>query len=689
MRFCRTSWPGPLVILLVASWIAPGFGADDPPLAEYFRSEVAKIEAKPLAGANSAETWKAARPELRRQIREMLGLDPMPDRGDLHVQITGTIERPDFVIERLHYQSSPGLYVTGNLYRPKKVEGRLPAILYVCGHAKVEKDGVILGCKAHYQHHPAWFAANGYVCLIVDTLQLGEVPGLHHGTAREAMWWWESRGYTPAGIEAWNALRGVDYLISRPEVDPTRIGVTGRSGGGATSWWVGALDDRIAAVAPVAGITDLQDHVVAGVVEGHCDCMYYCNTYRWDFPTLAALIAPVPMLVVNTDRDPIFPEGGVRRVYAQAEKVYGWYGAADRLGLVIGEGPHADTEEIRHPTFAFFEKWLKHKDVGTGSIEEPDRKVPIEDLKVLRPGEVPPYARNGVIHESFVNQSAPPTVPKSPEAWESLKSNWMAELQAKVFNAWPAPGEEVPLDRAEAFRSTIPGRSVLALDFNTQAGIRLRAWCLIPEAEAGRSKPSTLVVLDQASWEKGLGKFLVETETGQALATEPGNNPWSKLLTEAEGPVIFVAPRGIGPTSWPASKDVQIRRRFALLGQTLDGMRVWDVRRAIAVLRDTPELAGSTLEITAAGPSTSLALWASVFEPEVSSISLIDPPTTWRDGPSYFGVERVLGLPQAASLVYPRPLTLIGTSSTPWSWTVALSRNLAPAREWPHFVPAP
>src|SRR5205823_1298822 len=88
-----------------------------------------------------------------------------------------------------------------------------------------------------------------------STPQLGELPGLHHGTYREGMWWWQSRGYTPAGVEAWNGIRGIDYLVSRPEVDKTKIAVTGRSGGGATSWWLGAIDDRIAAVVPVAGIT--------------------------------------------------------------------------------------------------------------------------------------------------------------------------------------------------------------------------------------------------------------------------------------------------------------------------------------------------------------------------------------------------------------------------------------------------
>ena len=95
----------------------------------------------------------------------------------------------------------------------------LPAILYVCGHANVVEDGVSLGNKTGYQHHGVWFARHGYVCLVIDTIQLGEIRGEHHGTYKLGRWWWTSRGYTPAGVEAWNGIRALDYLETRPEVD--------------------------------------------------------------------------------------------------------------------------------------------------------------------------------------------------------------------------------------------------------------------------------------------------------------------------------------------------------------------------------------------------------------------------------------------------------------------------------------
>ncbi|MGV2341073.1 MAG UNVERIFIED_CONTAM: hypothetical protein LVR18_46155 [Planctomycetaceae bacterium] len=122
-----------------------------------------------------------------------------------------------------------------------------------------------------------------------------------------------------------------------------RLGVSGRSGGGAYSWWIAALDDRIRCAVPsVAGITSLRDHVVNGCVEGHCDCMYFVNTFRWDYAKLAALLAPRSLLISNTDKDPIFPLEGVVDIHRQVRHIYRLYDADNKLGLQITEGPHAD-----------------------------------------------------------------------------------------------------------------------------------------------------------------------------------------------------------------------------------------------------------------------------------------------------------------------------------------------------------
>src|SRR5262249_22451844 len=188
----------------------------------YFRAQTKQIADRCLTDVASKEDWEKRRPELRWQFLEMMGLDPLPPRTDLKATITGKVEADAFTVENLHFQSSPGLYVTGNLYLPRNAKFPAPAILYVCGHSKVVIDGVSYGCRTAYQPHPAWFAEHGYVCLIIDTLQLGEIEGIHHGTNNLGMWWWHTLGYTPAGIECWNAMRALDYLETRKEVDRTR-----------------------------------------------------------------------------------------------------------------------------------------------------------------------------------------------------------------------------------------------------------------------------------------------------------------------------------------------------------------------------------------------------------------------------------------------------------------------------------
>src|SRR5215208_2655555 len=116
-------------------------------LADYFRSETQKLANASLADVKTWRDWTRRRETYRQQLREMLGLDPLPERTPLHAVVTGTLERDDFTVEKLYFQSRPHLYVTGNLYLPKKRKGQLPAILYVCGHSASKKDGVSFGNK--------------------------------------------------------------------------------------------------------------------------------------------------------------------------------------------------------------------------------------------------------------------------------------------------------------------------------------------------------------------------------------------------------------------------------------------------------------------------------------------------------------------------------------------------------------
>ncbi len=120
---------------------------------EYFRRETAKLTENSLAEIHTLEDWQSRRGEYRRQLFEMLGLDPLPPRTPLQPQVTGQLRQDEWIVENVVFQSQPGLYVTANLYRPAIQSKPLPAVLYVCGHGGEKRDGVSYGNKTHYQHH--------------------------------------------------------------------------------------------------------------------------------------------------------------------------------------------------------------------------------------------------------------------------------------------------------------------------------------------------------------------------------------------------------------------------------------------------------------------------------------------------------------------------------------------------------
>lgn len=631
---------------------AIGTSRADAMLADYFRDQTAKLRDRCLTDIKSLDDWQAKRKLYREQLFEMLGLMPLPEKTDLKPVVTGKVEHEQFTVENIHFQSRPGLYVTANLYIPKGLEKPAPAILYVCGHALVKKDSVSFGNKTAYQHHAAWFARHGYVCMVIDSLQLGEIEGIHHGTYRYKMWWWNSRGYTPAGVEAWNCIRALDYLQTRKEVDASRFGVTGRSGGGAYSWWISALDDRIKAAVPVAGITDLQNHVVDGCIEGHCDCMYIVNTFGWDYPLVAALVAPRPLLISNSDKDTIFPLDGVVRVHEKVRNIYRLYGAEKNLGLNITEGPHKDTQELRIHAFVWFNRFLKD---DSSLIDKP--AVPFfepEQLKVFK--ELPADEINTKIHESFVPKNQHPLVTQSEEQRLAL----LKTLREKSFGGWPTQAQAGPLNIRQVFSAERHGIRLSAFDFTSQPHVRLRLY-LAHRPGIERAEKVMLNVPDEQEWTQWLAGMRIgfADELKDETLPDPNEanfNHIRETLKDNNIVLAYAAPRGIGLTAWNPDerKQTQIRRRFMLLGQTLDGMRVWDVRRAIQAAGQVELLNDVPVALKGQRLTAGIVLYASLFEPDIAGLDLRHLPRSHREGPVFLNVLRYMDIPQAVAMAAER-----------------------------------
>ena len=614
---------------------------DNPELAAYFEDEVRRIEKdNELTQVQTLAEWQDAKQELREQLFDMLGLSPRPEKTPLQSETTATTEEAEFVVERVHFQSLPGLYVTGNFYRPRSIDGPLPTILYVCGHGQVKKDSVSFGNKTHYHHHGAWFARNGYACLTIDTLQLGEIEGLHHGTYKLDRWWWNSRGYTPAGVEAWNCIRALDYLETRPEVDAKRMGVTGRSGGGAYSWWIAALDDRIQCAVPVAGVTSLRDHVINGCVEGHCDCMYMANTFRWDYATVAALVAPRPLLISNTDKDTIFPLEGVIDIHRQVRHIYELHGAGENLGLQITEGPHEDTQELHIHAFRWFNRFLKH---DKSMIEKTAVKFfEPEQLKVF--AQLPTDEINTTIDEKFVLQARVPSVDdvlKDQDAWYNSR---LGQLRERCFRAWPdsdpdwKPATETRLESLSVEEFELAQQEIwqrVRIHFESESHVPLYLDVVF-------SKEKTLESLEDAT---------IIVSDGKDPLKSYGSG--SRSLLPQSACIVVFTPRGMGPHAWQGdeAKQRQIRRRFQLIGTTADAQRVWDIRRAIQVTRQVCTSLKAAPVIRGEQSLEELVLLATLFEPTDGTQVLSDVTADPKNWPDILNLTRTITPQELVALV--------------------------------------
>jgi cephalosporin-C deacetylase-like acetyl esterase len=604
----------------------------DKMIRAYLARETANIESRLAADLSSREAWESRRPKYLEQYYYMLGLSPMPERTPLHATVTRTISRDDYVVDMLHFQSRPRLYVTGNLYRPAKVKPgeRLPAVLYVCGHADHGRDGN----KTGYKSHGVWFARHGYVCLMIDTLQLGEIAAYHHGTYKLGRWWWHSRGYTPAGVEAWNGMRAIDYLTSRPDVDPERIAVTGISGGGAATFWIVAADERVKVAVPVSGMSDLQSYVADHIIDGHCDCMFLYNTYQWPWTRIAALIAPRPMLFVNSDQDSIFPMPANERIANRLESVYRLFGAGDQFDAVVSVGGHDYRQDINQAVYRFINMHLKDdsRRVLDSEVEE-GALIEDADLRVFpTDADLPTDELNTNIDEHFVPAAHAPA-PESGK-FDVWRRDLLAQLREHCFIHFP---ETIPA----AKRLKAVGDHELSMESEEGVDFRLRFAKDSPE----RTKKTLLVVLNQ---------------------DEAGAEPqWVSRVVKLDERVVYCEPRGVGATRWTTKNPPNyVERAHALLGRTVDAGRVWDIIAAARFLSKVDEAAnGAPLEVRVAGRGSAgvIAAYAAALDQLIAGAVLVAPPLTHMDdaAPQFLNILRICDIPDALGLIAPRPLCVL------------------------------
>ena len=307
-----------------------------------------------------------------------------------------------------------------------------------------------------------------------------------------------------------------------------------------------------------------------------------------------------------------------------------------------------------------------------------------EELKVFK--ELPSDQRNTEIHETFV-PAAQPSLPKNEDDWKMLRDGWRTALREKSFAAWPA--EDRPLDAKQVFSAEYQGVALRAIDFTSQNTIRLRLYIA---HRSGLERPELVVLnsLDDNSWNEFLATMRPAFEDelkGETLTNtdERSFKQYQSMFRSFKWAMAYIATRGIGATAWDQSerKQTQHRRRFYLLGQTLDGMRVFDVRRAIRTLRTAGGMKDVPLQLQSHGRMAGVTLYASLFEPGITRLDLYALPRSHRDGPFLLNVRRFLDMPQAVAMASEKSRVVIyQLDDTGWDYPTRIAKQF----EWKNSV---
>jgi dienelactone hydrolase len=601
--------------------------------------EARQISSASLAEPLPPDSWQATLAQRRKMWHEMLGLDPLPERTPLEAQVTGVLDRGDYVVEKIHFQSLPGAYVIGNLYRPAKVAGRLPAVLYLCGHSKGKVN-------PPYQANPRWFGQHGYVALVLDPIQLGESQGIHHGTYREGRWDWPSRGYTPLGTEVWNAMRALDYLETRGDVDRERMGVTGLSGGGVVSWCLGAADERVKVVVPVCQTGSIEQAVVDRATDGHCDCAFWINYYRWCWPDLGALIAPRALLIASGTEDVLWRPYAFRDVAHRIRHQYAAIGKTDHFELVEDLTPHGYTPKLRKAIFTWFNTHLKG-DPTPVEDDVTDFVEPEENLLVFG-GKPPENDQMRRVDTLLVKQGERPTI--SDEArWRKHQTEALGRLRAITFR-------HIPEDCTPRLRDC-------RQDGGDRSGDRFATYVF--DSADGLTLGMKTMRRQDAAWPTPTVAFAVQPEARSTFTGGGSSRPAISPPFATAG----VEVRNTGATSVGPGYLWTLRRVYPLLGQTLPERQVYDLLAGIAVLKQ--DKATGPVALFGQGHTAPLAIYAALLAPTITEVILANPPESHTDPttPEFLGILRVGDLPHNLALLYPRPITFVGTMPAAYEWT--------------------
>lgn len=324
--------------------------------------------------------WLRRAGQLRRQIEVSAGLWPPVEKSPLKARIFGKVSKGDYSIEKVFFESYPGFYVTGNLYRPVGKKGPFPGILTPHGHwayGRLENQSL-----ASMPGLAINLARQGHVVFAYDMLAYNDSRQVkdHRRPLDRSFSLW---GINWLGIQLWNSIRSVDFLQSLPDVDPDRIGCTGASGGGTQTFLLTAVDDRVKVSAPV--------NMISHYMQGGCICENQANL-RLDTNNMeiAALTAPRPQLMVSASGD--WTRETPRVEFPAVQSVYRLLGAADKVQTMQAMADHNFNRQSREAVYAWFGRWLLGESDASEFAEKRFRLGSPSELLVFFGRELPESA---------------------------------------------------------------------------------------------------------------------------------------------------------------------------------------------------------------------------------------------------------------------------------------------------------
>lgn len=534
--------------------------------------------------------------KVRATILEILG--GLPDySGPLNAKITGQIQADGYVIEKVLFQSLPNFYVTADLYRPSK-PGRYPAILFQSGHTQ---EG-----KPEPQRAAANLALKGFIVLAHDPIGQGEREQSFDKQLDGALGGWSVPEHIQAGAQAllvgesaarffiWDAKRAIDYLVSRPDVDSSRLGAAGCSGGGALTTFIGAVDPRLKAVIPACYPSSYQ-LLFAGPDPDTEMTMPEFLAKGLDVADFVEVNAPTPWLIQATEKDYFTPPGD-RMVYEEARRFFSLYGAEDHVGFFIGPGPHGTPLVSREAVYKWMIRWLKD---GQGDYhEQPVRLYNNFQLLVTPTGHVDDIAGSRKVYQLIQDDYR---AKRRPGTSDELQ----AELRRLKIPTDGASPESTVLNE-----SNTPEYRRTRIRFASEPGVEIEGSLYVP-ASPGR-KPAVLMVEDS-------GRPYFEAATTESLASR---------MAKKGRVVLTLAPRDSPEenTHAPFVGNWVTNYRANQIGLNLPAMRAHDILRGVDLLAARSDVNPASIYASAREVKGIWLLYAAAADPRIGKVWLDRTP---------------------------------------------------------------